>query len=259
MKTTIKYASIIFSILFSFPAAAQQDSSDSKIFDIVWLKDGSKLTGTIIKWDLGRGMEFQISTGAIILIPKSDIRRVMQDTPYITGGRRDREVYVREPKPYAFREEGWYHTTSGFINVSNMGGVGIHHAMGYRINRMLGVGLGSGIETHDFNRVRNIIPVYAEARGFFFPKKITPYYAIKLGYGFALRNEISGTTDASGGIHFSPELGVRFGSGDVSYYLGLEYKIQNATFTSNDQWFGGGIVTESISYRRLELRTGLLF
>ena len=47
--------------------------------DIVWLKDGSKLTGIIIKWELEKGMEFKLLTGAEIIIPKKDIHRVMQD------------------------------------------------------------------------------------------------------------------------------------------------------------------------------------
>lgn len=57
----------------------------------------------------------------------------------------------------------------------------------------------------------------------------------------------------------SPEVGVRFGGKWVNYYLGVEYKIQNATWTSTYDWDGNGSVTDVISYRRLELRTGLLF
>lgn len=259
MKLNIRYIIILILGLNSITGFSQIEINNRSIVDIVWLKDGSKLTGTIIKWDLENGMDFQLLTGAMVVIPKADIDKVMQDTQYSDASRRTREPYVREPKEYAFKEEGWYHNTSGFLNVSFMGGAGIHHAMGYRLNRMLGIGLGTGIETHDFTRVRNIIPVYAEVRGFFLPKKISPYYAVKFGYGFGLNDAQSGTTNAKGGLHFSPEIGVRFGGQDVSYYLGIEYKIQNATFTTTDIWFGGGTFTESISYRRAELRTGLLF
>jgi len=234
-------------------------SVEPKIVDIVWLKDGSKLSGTILKWDLERGMKFKLLTGAEISIAKKDIHRVMQDIPLGEGNDKVTHTYVRQPKIYDFKEKGWYQNTSGFINVSFAGGAGIHHAMGYRFNRMFGVGLGIGIETHDFDAVRNILPIYAEARGFLLPQRITPYYALKIGYGIALKDESRGTTKAVGGIHFSPEVGVRFGAGDVSYYLGLEYKLQNATYTSESfDWFGGKF-TDKISYRRIELRTGLLF
>jgi hypothetical protein len=153
-----------------------------------------------------------------------------------------------------------YHTFSGFLNFSFMGGAGLHYSIGHRFSRLLGVGLGTGLETHDFNNSRNIIPIYAEARGFLLPKRISPYYALKLGYGFALGNEFNGTLEAKGGLHFSPEIGVRFGATDVNYYLGVEYKIQNATFTSTGWgWDGQGRFTDKISYRRFELRTGLVF
>jgi len=203
--------------------------------------------------------ELKLLTGAEISIAKKDIHRVMQDIPLGEGNDKVTHTYVRQPKIYDFKEKGWYHNTSVFINFSFNSGAGIHHAMGYRFNRLLGVGIGSGIETHDFNSVRNIIPIYAEARGFLLPLRITPYYALKIGYGIALKDETRFTTRANGGFHFSPEVGVRFGAGDVSYYLGIEYKLQKASFVSENFFGGGGTFTDNISYRRFELRTGLLF
>lgn len=251
-----KLSLLIISLLIFTGTINSQNESDDKTIDIIWLKDGSRLRGTILEWDLEKGMKFQLATGATIFIEKTDIEKVVQEsTETEKVDRSVRNTYL--PRPYSFREQGWYHNTSGFLNISAMGGAGVHHVMGYRFNRMFGVGLGTGIESHDFNWVRNIVPVYAEARGFFLPQKITPYYAVKIGYGFALNDPNSGTTDARGGFHFSPELGMRFGGGDVSYYLGLEYKIQNASFTN--EWWGGGTSRDEISYRRLELRTGLLF
>lgn len=231
-----------------------QKTDDTKILDVVWLKDGSKLSGRIIRWDLETSMDLQLATGALITIPKEDIEKVTQDIPTVS-----RERYVRGPRPYLFKEEGWYHNASAFINSSVFGGAGVHYVMGYRFSRMFGVGLGTGFESHDLSSIRNFVPLYAEARGFLWPKKITPYYAVKVGYGFALRDELSGTVAATGGVHFSPELGMRFGGGIVSFYTGLEYKLQNATFTNDGSWWGGGIFTDKVSYRRFELRAGLLF
>jgi len=254
--TVIILTLAVFASHHSFGQAEEQ-----KAVDIVWLKDGSKLTGTILKWELERGMEFKLLTGAEIMIPKKDIHRVVQDVKSgdRTGAPDSKYSFVRSVKPYSFKEKGWYQNSSGFINLSFYSGAGIHHAMGYRFNRMLGVGLGVGIESNDFTTTRNIVPIYAEARGFLLPRKISPFYALKLGYGIALKDESRFITDAVGGIYISPELGVRFGSGDVSYYLGLEYKLQNATFTSDGFDFGGARVIDKISYRRIELRTGLLF
>lgn len=124
---------------------------------------------------------------------------------------------------------------------------------------MLGVGIGIGIESNDFNNSRGIVPLYAEARGFFVPKKISPYYAFKIGYGFAQKDELSGTIDAKGGFMVSPELGVRFGGRAVNYYMGFQYKIQNAEYTNTIGWDGQGTYTDVVSYRRVDFRAGLLF
>ncbi len=259
----MKSSSIIVYFILAFmtiqPIIGQSD--EPKIVDIVWLKDGSKLRGTILKWDLERGMEFKLLTGAEIVIPRKEIHRVMQDIPLADGNESVKYSYIRPPKIYAFKEKGWYHNTSLFLHTSWSGaGAGFHHVMGYRFSRLFSIGLGTGLETYDFFENRDIIPVYAEARGFLLAKRITPYYALKTGYGFALKNENFRIIEARGGFHFSPEAGVRFGAGAVSYYLGLEYKLQNATFVSDGwDWSGGTRITDKISYRRFELRTGLLF
>jgi hypothetical protein len=257
-----KFKGILFCIcvLFVLPLTAQLTEPAKPVVDVVWLKDGSKLSGTILKWELARGMEFKLITGAEMVIPKEEIAKVYQDIPFSNPYQENYPHYPKSERPFTFREEGLYNTFSVFLNFSENGGAGIHYSMGHRFSRMLGVGMGIGIESHDFFNSRGIVPIYAEARGFFTPEKISPYYALKIGYGFALRDELDGTIEAKGGFHFSPELGVRFGGRSVNYYLGLEYKLQNASFTSNwSPWGGQGEFTEVVSYRRVELRTGLLF
>jgi hypothetical protein len=239
-------------------AQGQDTTGQHKVVDIVWLKDGSRLSGTILKWELARGMVLKLVTGAEVNIPKEQIAKVTQDVPYASYTPGYSGYDMREPKTYKFREEGLYNNFSFFLNFSENGGAGVHYSVGHRFSRMISVGMGIGYETNDFFYTRTIVPLYLEARGFFVPQRISPYYALKIGYGFALRNDLSGTIDASGGLHFCPELGVRFGGKHVNYYLGLEYKIQNATFTNFDTW-GGGQFTDVISYRRTELRMGLLF
>jgi hypothetical protein len=247
-------------LFFAYPLAGQEIDPIKPIVDIVWLKDGSRLSGTILKWDIARGMEFKLLTGAEVMIPKEEIQKVYQDVAFGSQPVTDPEYYhSRGPRPYAFREEGVYQTFSGFLSFSDPGGAGLHYSIGHRFSRMLGVGIGAGFESNDFFYTRNIVPVYAEARGYFLPQRITPYYALKIGYGFALDSPINGTLDAKGGIHFCPEFGVRFGGRTVNYYLGFEYKIQNATFTNTDWWGGGGEFTDVVSYRRFEFRTGLVF
>ena len=239
--------------------AQSEKTTDPQIVDIVWLRNGSRLTGTIVRWELERGMELKLLTGATMVIPKREIDKVFQDRAMGEGEVMPEMTWRMGPKPYAFKEEGWYHTFSGFLNTSFIGGAGLHYSFGHRFNRLLCAGLGIGIETNDFDADRDIVPIFAEARGFLLQRKITPYYALKIGYGIALKSdeEFFGSIVARGGFHLSPEIGVRFGSGPVCYYFGGEYKLQNASYRTD--WGEGGFFVDKISYRRFEFRTGVVF
>lgn len=255
----LKPAITLISFLICFSVFSQTESSVPKFVDIVELKDGSKLTGTILKWELANGMDFQLATGAVITILKDEIKRVTQEQPIEIHSTVINNM-PRGPKPYAFREEGMYHNGSLYLTLPLYLSQGLNYAMGYRFNRLLGVGIGTGYESHEtdspFFRLINFIPLYAEARGFLLAEKISPYYAVKIGYGFALQPNF-GFGEATGGFQLSPEIGMRFGSGAVNFYAGLDYKIQKAMF--REEFFGGGTSIEKITFRRLGLRTGLLF
>ena len=232
-------------------------TSKPAMYDVVVLRGGSRLTGTIIKWELERGMEFKLATGAMMVIPKNEINEVFQDIT-ITAPTYPRYYEgPRQPRPYTFREHGFYQSFSLFLNFADPGGAGLQYTAGHRFSRMLGVGAGIGIESNDFWNERSAVPLFAEARGFLVKEKISPYYAVKLGYAFALKNEFSNEIESRGGAYFSPEFGVRFGSRAVNYYLGLEYKIMSATYVDDFGW--DGTSTDRVTYRRIEMRTGLFF
>ncbi|HEX5111737.1 MAG TPA: hypothetical protein VFV79_02745 [Saprospiraceae bacterium] len=243
-------------------AQSQVDSiAKPAIYDVVVLRGGSRLTGTIIKWELERGMEFRLATGALMVIPKNEINQVFQDITLHPATATNYPRYYdgpRQPRPYAFREHGFYQSFSLFLNFADPGGAGLQYTAGHRFSRMLGVGAGIGIESNDFFNSRDAVPLFAEARGFLVKERISPYYAVKLGYAFALKDEFSSEIEAKGGAYFSPDFGVRFGSRAVNYYLGLEYKIMSATYVNDFGW-GDGTSTDKVTYRRIELRTGLFF
>ena len=253
---------LLLALGFAVNLKAQTDTiTRSDLVDVVWLRGGSRLTGTIIKWELARGMEFKLATGAIMNIPKNEIDKVYEDVKFdaTLPSSLSSNSLTREPKPYAFKEHGLYQSFSAFLNFSDPGGAGLQYSIGHRFNRLLGVGGGLGIESNDFFNDRDLVPVFAEARGYFMPEKISPYYALKIGYGFALKHDYSDEIEAKGGLYFSPEVGVRFGGRAVNFYLGMEYKIQNATYVNSFFWGADGTTTDKLTYRRLEMRTGLVF
>jgi hypothetical protein len=255
-------AILVVVILMSLARAIGQAPviAPDSIVDVVELRDGSRLVGRIERWTYDRGLEIVLITGAKVSIPKHDIRNVTQQTAlsdqmaiFQTYG------YGMKAKPaYAFREKGLYQSVSFFLNTSASGGAGLHYSIGHRFNRWIGVGLGFGYESNDLTQSRQLIPLYAEARGFLLARRITPYYGFKMGYAFALTDEEWGLTSAKGGFGFSPELGIRFGARAVNVYAGVEYKWQRASWTH--ETFGTDwTYTDEVTYKRINFRAGLLF
>lgn len=172
MKSILRYTLLICAFLALQAARlnAQEQADAKKIVDLVWLKDGSKLSGTILKWELERGMEFKLITGATMIIPKADIDRVQQSVAFAAEAPLSRYRRPDGPREYSFREKGVYNAFSGFFNVSELGGAGLSYAIGYRWNKRVSAGIGVAMETNDFFNDRDLIPVYAEFRGFLQPK-----------------------------------------------------------------------------------------
>lgn len=258
MKNAIRLT--CFFLLFATASWGQADSTTSApLVDVVWLRDGSRLVGSITRWELDHGLELKLASGTLITIPKKDISQVFQQ---VQPGTENELIPMKVKKPYAFKERGLYHQLSMFFHGSeNYGGSGLQYALGYRFNRMFSLGAGFGYETNEIGNGRNLTPIFAEVRGFLKAEKVTPYYGFKIGHSIADNAD----TDSDfffpeigkGGIYISPEIGVRVGAQKVSFFFGVEYKYQEASFTAD--WGPDYKVTDNIIYKRIALRTGILF
>lgn len=113
---------------------------------------------------------------------------------------------------------------------------------GKQINKYFGIGGGAGIFTRNYsnydNKLTISLPVFVNARGYFFETGVTPYYSVDMGfilpifkarndeYGFNtnhyLRDYVETTTTKKyvKGFMFAPEIGIAFGKMNI----GLECK-----------------------------------
>lgn len=235
---------------------AQETAPTVPLIDVVWLKDGSRLSGSILRWDLDRGLELKLASGAVMSIPKKDIRHVFQQVQQGTEDSLVPIATLHRDQPYAFKEHGLYHTASAFFHVSEFGGIGVQYSIGHRFNHRFGVGMGIGYESNEINAGRNLMPIFGELRGYLLQKKFSPYYALKVGHSIAFDNEEEFQETGKGGVYFAPEIGMRFGSSKINFYLGAEYKYQQATYEVS--WLDYSYA-DKITYKRLEVRTGIVF
>jgi len=222
-------------------------SAQSKTIDVIKLINGHSVRGEILHYDIDGEVTIRLASGRETRIPTEVIRSI------------DHRGLQKSIKPYAFKEQGFYNATTASVSFNTEGAYSLVHVMGHRFNRLIGVGLGAGLENFEDGEGKRFIPIFAEIRGFLFDKKISPYYNVKLGYGKGLKNEDLRIARASGGIHFSPEIGYRLGGGDaVNFFLGLSMKFQNGSFTYEFPW-DETVVVEDLKYRRYMVNVGILF
>lgn len=259
----IKILIIIFLACLFLPNTNFAQTDDIQYLDVVHLKDGSEFRGKIIEYKPDEYLKIEILGGQVVEFSAKQIKKIVQQ-PYGQAAFIPQVVKTRE---YNFRERGIYNET--YINMPQgfnrwnewTVGLGIHHVVGYQHNRWIGTGLGIGFDGYHLGFGENIIPLYAEARGYFTQKNTSPFYAVSLGYGFAttLSNRNVDMIASKGGIMFNPNIGYRFGaSAGANFTMSLGYKYQKASFTERRGW-DESIFKRNYQYNRVNLKLGLLF
>jgi hypothetical protein len=234
--------------------------------DVLYLRNGQQLEGRIVEYQQGGRLLFRLSSGEVLELREEEVERILQKG-YLPAAERDEApAPAAEPKPYQFKERGWYNAL--YFATMNSGGpesglrmgIGLHNSTGYQLHRLLGLGLGVGIDTYGLSDGKSIYPLFAEARGYLLKKPLTPYYSFCAGYGFAFKNRSAAIIDAEGGAMFRGVLGLRLGaSADTNVLLGIGYQYQEAAFVR--ELFGGAGSQEiqELTFHRIVMRVGLIF
>ncbi len=227
--------------------------------DVLILKNRSRLEGQIEAFRLDDTLVFRLWSGQSLVVPPKHIKRIIQRCQ--DGKARDFS------KPYNFKARGWYHFTRAQALTGqtyygeNSVGYALQHSSGYKFSRLIGVGLGAGIESiaNDLELDVPSYPIFGEIRGYLLPRRITPFYAVGGGYAFAGKSSAqrwSYTDTWHGGWMAQAELGYRLGNHFIMYGgVRLQRKSRDWESTWNpEQDFG----TDRILNKRLMLGVGIL-
>ncbi len=251
MKTLFTF--LIFNFLFPFASPlAQQNTPDCT--DIVYLKGGTVLQGKIIESDSAGNFVMATWNGVEMTFAKENVQRIVQKC----------KKEKRPPKIYDFKETGLYNATRFGVLVGqtyygeNSVGFTIYHSVGWMFNRWLGAGIGGGAEifSPDGNEVATY-PLFAEVRGYFQAKNVTPFYTVGGGWAFAGKNSESSwgyNENWQGGWLAKVQIGYRFGN---NFTLQGGLSLQNKTRDWQSVW-GGEWGQDRILHKRLELGIGII-
>ena len=237
---------------------AQEDGSPAA-GDVLYLKDGSVLRGSLAYYIQGQEIAFILSTGDTLRYPQREIKRVVQGGAVLTGKK------IKPVKTYDFRERGTYITFRlglGVGRTSQSDNTLAPHASasaGYQFNRWVGVGGGVGVDAYRPDRSEVIYPLFGEVHGYLSGNRQAPYYALRLGYGLAFAEEENRILEARGGWYVQPSLGMRWGaSAGVNFLTTVGLQLQEAEYTRQDGAPGERRIDE-LTYRRLHFGLGIVF
>ncbi|MEN0006469.1 MAG: hypothetical protein AAF798_20115 [Bacteroidota bacterium] len=273
--TTFRISLLLFCISLFVSVAHAQTIDPVQIVDRVYLKNGSVFQGKLLDFEYGKTVRLELSNGEVLEFLDEEITKVVQEIetgnvalPFneeaIQESIDDKKGILKKEKVYAFKEKGIYNVTYfANLNGRNEGGIqvgfGAHHVLGYQFNRLVGVGVGFGVDTYSFGDGETVYPLSIEYRSYLAKKRLSPYVSVSAGYGFAFASEEDGIDEAQGGWMIHPAIGYRLGaSKGANVVIDLGYRFQDATFTFVNEFNDSREVREQL-YKRLTLRLGLLF
>ena len=267
----------------AFVACAQEQTEDA-----IYLKNGNIYRGTIIEQVPGESYTIQILGGSVMKIKAEYIERITHEKkaptaqPYFNNDdkgsiyRNDNDPRNRRsPPPFVYRKKGYFF--QGQLMVGLLEG-GFRIINGYKFGQFGYLGLGVGIDgvVGSINVLVNgggtefsgaYVPLFLYYTGDILKKRITPFYALELGYAF--RFQPSSATSSynyynqdpnekvEGGMTGAVGLGVRFFSRKnrktISLSINLDVKSGTNRYTyynsnGSGQYYPYTQVTNAIMY-----------
>jgi hypothetical protein len=242
-----RFSAVAVCVLLTLTATGQQ-----RKYNVV-LNDGSRISGTIIA-DSAGFLDIKVTTPQIIRIGKSQVSS-LETLAY--------------PVKRNLKTEGYYirfstGILSGKNENGNQGSLSFHLSNGYLFKNGVAIGIGSGIE--ELGVV--LIPLYADLRYTPLNTGISPYAWLNAGYGFATSDQAvyydiyaTSGSKSKGGLLFNTGAGISlFTWQRTAINIGIGYRYQKVTISSDQYWWGGTSVRESVThFNRLELHLGFIF
>ncbi|MEM9985332.1 MAG: hypothetical protein AAF804_09570 [Bacteroidota bacterium] len=227
-------------IIFSHCLHAQIWSRTAE--DVIHLKNGGTLRGEIILQDTDQSITLRLYDGQEITLYGEEIDQVEKQ---VASFRKYKPRYYPGLKPKKVTiSPGFYRSLKfglGFGSDQN-GAVTSPYfdlGVGYRFKSWLMAGLGTGLNGYSSGL---ILPVYADISGSLLSRRISPFYQVQVGYGFATSLVDFSFNAFEGGWMFHPALGVMFQhKPGKSWGISLGYKAQQSFESYSEfRWLPNG-------------------
>lgn len=174
--------------------------------ETVYLKNGSIIKGKVIEMVPGKEIKVQTSDGSLFVYRVDEVDKVVKSGK---ENRTDNSGGNEIARPFKFPVDVSAYDLQGFRGMVEFayitGGFDAPEltlSLGYQFNPYFFLGVGAGAQ-YLSNIEKAGIPIYLDMRGTLFLGKVSPYFALKMGY--------EKLTDwyVNGGFYCSPVVGVK--------------------------------------------------
>lgn len=207
--------------------------------DVVYLKNGSIIRGILIEQVPNKSIKVETADGSVFVYQIDDVEKITKERPV-----RNRTGLMGDSLEDVGLKSGY----KGIVELGYQFGVGslgmdrlkLNIINGYQFNPYFSAGVGTGLRYYlDADEV--LIPVFADLRGNFLDRKLSPYFSVGIGYSFDASNSFDGV-----GFLLNPSVGISLKiSGKSALNFGVGYEMQNMDYYIYDYYSGWKESTEN--------------
>ena len=170
--------------------------------EVVYLKNGSIIKGSIIEQIPNESLKIQTADGSIFFYKVAEIEKITKEVPPRKNTQSQRNFQYKEYDIAGYR---------GFVDLGytiKTGNYGenrleLTSSHGHQFNPHFFLGMGSGFHYYtDADAL--ILPLFIDMRGTILQGMVSPFFGVKTGYSFNTSDKFKG------GIYLAPAFGVRF-------------------------------------------------
>ena len=202
-------------------------SSEISYQDVVYLRDGSVIRGTIIEQNPNKSLKIRTADGNTFVYRGIEVESIAKEP-----------VRGRNRSPFNLGNNTFSEVQPGYKGIVELGydiGVGdygidrlrLNFINSYQFNSFFSLGFGTGLRYY-FDEDAAVIPFFADFRAQVFDNYISPYVSLGMGYSFDASNGFDGV-----GFLLNPTVGASFRIAErSSVNVGLGYEMQRMKFYS---------------------------
>lgn len=188
--------------------------------DVVYLKNGSIIRGTIIEQVPNESIKIETADRNVFVYQMDEIEKLTKEA-------------IQRKSSDSLNNSGLQSGYKGIVELGYQIGTGdygmdrlkLNIINGYQINPYFSLGFGTGLRYY-FDAEAALIPVFADFRANLMNNNVSPYLSLGIGYSFDATNGFEGV-----GFLLNPTVGVSYKVSDKSAInVGLGYEMQRMKF-----------------------------